>query len=36
MRTHIDCLVLGPFLLEKAGQAEWKEDASWQREFQLD
>jgi carbamoyltransferase len=36
MRTHIDSLVLGPFLLEKAGQAEWKEDATWQREFQLD
>jgi carbamoyltransferase len=36
MRTHIDCLVLGPFLLEKAGQVEWKEDESWQREFQLD
>jgi carbamoyltransferase len=36
MRTHIDSLVLGPFLLEKASQAEWKEDTSWQREFQLD
>ena len=25
MRTHIDYLVLGPFLLEKAAQPEWKE-----------
>jgi carbamoyltransferase len=36
MRTHIDSLVLGPFLLEKAAQAEWKEDTEWQKEFQLD
>ncbi|MDB4888608.1 MAG: Carbamoyltransferase, partial [Gemmatimonadetes bacterium] len=36
MRTHIDSLVLGPFLLEKASQTEWKEDAEWQNEFQLD
>jgi carbamoyltransferase len=36
MRTHIDSLVLGPFMLEKASQGEWKEDESWQREFQLD
>ncbi|MDF2766817.1 MAG: Carbamoyltransferase [Rhodospirillales bacterium] len=36
MRTHIDSLVLGPFLLEKAGQAQWKEETQWQQEFQLD
>ena len=36
MRTHIDTLVLGPFMLEKASQAEWKEDAKWEAEFQLD
>ena len=36
MRTHIDSLVLGPFLLEKASQAEWKEETQWQKEFQLD
>jgi carbamoyltransferase len=37
MRTHIDYLVLGPYLLSKAGQGEWTEDAqAWQREFQLD
>jgi carbamoyltransferase len=36
MRTHIDHLVLGPFLLNKACQPEWKESGEWQREFQLD
>ena len=29
MRTHIDHLVLGPFLLDKAGQPEWKESGNW-------
>ena len=36
MRTHIDALVLGPFLLDKSQQPEWKEDTEWQKEFQLD
>ena len=36
MRTHIDVLVLGPFVLEKPAQPEWKETAKWQDEFQLD
>ena len=36
MRTNIDCLVLGPFLLDKAQQPEWKETEDWRREFQLD
>ena len=36
MRTNIDCLVLGPFLLDKAQQPEWKEREDWRREFQLD
>ena len=36
MRTHIDHLVLGPFLLDKARQPAWKESADWQRQFQLD
>lgn len=36
MRTHIDMLVLGPFVLEKAGQPQPEEDLEWQREFQLD
>ncbi len=36
MRTHIDYLVLGPYLLHKTQQPEWKESVEWQREFQLD
>ena len=36
MRTHIDHLVLGPFLLDKGRQPAWKESADWKREFQLD
>ncbi len=36
MRTHIDALVLYPFLVLKADQPEWKEDADWKQEFQLD
>jgi carbamoyltransferase len=36
MRTHIDVLVLGPFLLEKETQPTWKESTEWQKEFQLD
>jgi len=36
MRTHIDVLVLGPFLLEKGMQPTWKESTQWQKEFQLD
>ncbi len=35
-RTHIDYLVLGPFLMGKAAQPEWKESTEWQAEFQLD
>ena len=36
MRTHLDYLVLGPFLLDKVGQPEWKESGNWTQEFQLD
>ena len=36
MRTHIDVLVMGPFVLEKGAQPEWKESKAWQQEFQLD
>jgi carbamoyltransferase len=36
MRTHIDTLVLGPFVLEKEQQPAWKETADWKQEFQLD
>src|SRR5438067_719305 len=36
MRTDIDYLVLGPFLLDKAAPPEWPESGDWRREFQLD
>jgi carbamoyltransferase len=36
MRTHLDYLVLGPYLLDKVGQPEWKESGNWKQEFQLD
>jgi len=38
MRTEMDCLVLGDFVLQKAEQGEnaFAEDLSWQEEFQLD
>jgi carbamoyltransferase len=36
MRTHIDALVLGPFLLHKTEQPAWKETKDWKSEFQLD
>src|SRR5258706_4718878 len=36
MRTHIDHLVLYPFLLDKAAQPEWKETQDWRSQFQLD
>lgn len=36
MRTHIDALVLGPYLLYKDEQDEWKETGDWQWQFQLD
>ncbi len=36
MRTHIDALVLGPFLLHKQEQPAWKETQDWRQEFQLD
>jgi carbamoyltransferase len=36
MRTNIDTLVLGPFVLDKSAQPEWKEGKAWQQEFQLD
>ena len=36
MRTNIDALVLGPFVLDKSAQPEWKETRAWQQEFQLD
>ena len=36
MRTHIDYLAMGPFLLDKKGQPEWKESGDWRQEFHLD
>jgi carbamoyltransferase len=36
MRTHIDYLVVGPFLLDKAQQPAWQESDDWKHEFQLD
>ena len=36
MRTHIDSLVLGPFLLEKESQPAWEDTTDWKQEFQLD
>ena len=36
MRTEMDCLVLGSYLLEKPGQPEWVEEGDWRAEFALD
>ncbi len=36
MRTDIDALAIGPFVLDKGAQPQWKETKAWQREFQLD
>ncbi|HEV2704382.1 MAG TPA: carbamoyltransferase [Pyrinomonadaceae bacterium] len=38
MRTEMDCLVLGDFLLEKSEQGEtpFADETAWQEEFQLD
>ena len=36
MRTHIDYLMLGPYLLDKTQQPKWEEKADWRAEFQLD
>lgn len=36
MRTEMDCLVLGSFLLNKKDQPEWTDKADWRREYVLD
>ena len=36
MRTEIDYLVLGSFLLDKKDQPSIKKDVNWQKEFELD
>jgi carbamoyltransferase len=36
MRTHMDYLVLGPYLLDKKRQPPFREAGDWRTEFQLD
>jgi carbamoyltransferase len=36
MRTEMDALVLGNYVLEKQEQGEFVEDVAWQEVFQLD
>jgi carbamoyltransferase len=36
MRTEMDYLVMGDFILDKSEQGEFVESRSWQEEFQLD
>jgi len=36
MRTEMDYLIMGRFLLAKTDQPEWHEDESWRDEFELD
>jgi carbamoyltransferase len=36
MRTRMDYLIMGRFLLDKKDQAEWEETEDWQSEFPLD
>ncbi|GBF82499.1 carbamoyltransferase family protein [Aphanothece sacrum] len=36
MRTEMDYLVLGNYLLAKSEQTQWQKDESWKNEFELD
>jgi carbamoyltransferase len=36
MRTHIDHLAIGPFLLDKTAQPSYEETTEWQHQLQLD
>ena len=36
MRTEMDFLVLGNYLLDKRDQPAWQEEVNWQQEFELD
>ena len=36
MRTEMDFLVLGSYLLDKKGQPQWQEEKDWREEFELD
>ncbi len=36
MRTHMDYLCMGSFLLDKTQQKPWKDEFDWREEFELD
>jgi carbamoyltransferase len=36
MRTEMDYLVLGSYLLDKKDQPKWSEETDWREEFELD
>lgn len=36
MRTEMDCLVIGQFLLMKSEQPQWNEDTDWRTHYALD
>jgi carbamoyltransferase len=36
MRTDMDYLVLGPYLLDKKQQPPLREDVDWRTQFELD
>jgi len=36
MRTEMDYLMVGPYLLAKGEQPEWQEEGDWREEFELD
>ena len=36
MRTEMDYLILGDFLLKKSDQPEWISDDNWEKDFILD
>ncbi|HSN87202.1 MAG TPA: carbamoyltransferase C-terminal domain-containing protein, partial [Thermoanaerobaculia bacterium] len=36
MRTEMDYLVVGPFLLDKKAQPKFEEAGDWRQEYQLD
>ena len=36
MRTEMDFLVIGSYILDKQDQPQWQEELDWQEEFELD
>ena len=36
MRTEMEYLIAGPYLLEKTAQPPWKDEGNWRDEFELD